>query len=328
MPANLTPQYLEAERRYKQAASTLEKIAALEEMMALIPKHKGTEKLQADLKSRYSKLRSQHETVHGKSGLHRLDTVEPEGAGQVLLIGAPNCGKSSLIASVTHATPEVADYPFTTRAPIPGMMPYENIKIQLVEMPAISEEFWQPRFSGIVRNADMILLLADLSTDEILDQIDVLLRLLAQSKIELGHESLPPDAGGNTIRKTLMLATKTDLDPLGENHAILREYFGDRFEILPISSQNKTNLEVMKVRIYDMLGIIRLYSKAPGKKAEYNDPFVLKKGSTVLDAAAHVHKDFAQKLRFAKIWGSGKHDGILVNREHVLQDGDVIEFHI
>src|SRR5437762_1488373 len=116
MPANLTPQYMDAERRFKEAQSVTDKIAALEEMMATIPKHKGTEKLQADLKKKMSAFRKESEQAK-KGGRRESFVVEREGARQLALAGCPNSGKSQLLRALTHATPEVAEYPYTTRMP-------------------------------------------------------------------------------------------------------------------------------------------------------------------------------------------------------------------
>jgi len=331
MPANLTPQYLEAEKRYKQATTAREKIEALEEMLSTIPKHKGTEKLQADLKTRLSKARQESQKSKGSGGSKRdlLEVVEREGAGQVALLGAANAGKSSLLAAMTKATPEIAEYPYTTHVPLPGMMPYENIKIQLVDLPAITQDFWQPRYSGIIRNADAALLLADLASPDMLDQIETIFHLLRDSKIELASQDTPRDGSTSVIwRKTLLVATKADLDPTEENLSILKEFYGSQFETFPISSRTGQGIEPLKRRIFQILNILRVFSKPPGKKADPNDPFVLKRGSTVLDAAALIHKDFAEKLKFARIWGSEKFEGQMVHRDHVLEDGDIIEFHL
>ncbi len=330
MPANLTPQYMEAERRYKQAVTASEKVAALEEMLATIPKHKGTEKLQADLKTRLSKAREEAQKPKGTGGKRdTLDVVEREGAGQIVLLGAPNTGKSSLLAQVTKATPEIAEYPYTTRAPMPGMMPYENIKIQLVDLPAISQDFWQPRYSGIIRNADAALLLADLSSPDMLDQVEITLQLLRESKIELASQVTPHDGSASIITThTLLIGNKSDLALADEELNILKEFFGGRFEIHSISALTGSGIEALRRRVFEILEIIRIYSKPPGKKVNLNDPFVLRKGSTVVDAAAMIHKDFAENLKFARIWGSEKFEGQMVHRDHLLQDGDVVEFHI
>jgi uncharacterized protein len=329
MPANLTPQYLEAEKRYKQASTTAEKVHAVEEMLAVIPKHKGTEKLQADLKTRLSKLRGDLEKQRKTGGKHDpLCVVDREGAGQVVLAGAPNTGKSSLLAALTHATPEIAVYPYTTRAPQPGMMLFENIKIQLVDMPAISQEFWEPRFSGIFRNSDAVLVLADLSSSEMLEQVESVLAILEASKVRLSSvsvQSLPEDP--IVTKKCLVLGTKSDLDLGKESQGILQELYGNRFTVLLASAITTDGLEELRSRVYRLLGILRIYSKPPGKKPDLSDPFVLKVGSTVLEAAAQIHRDFAQKLKFARIWGSERFEGQMVHRDHVLADGDIVEFH-
>ena len=182
MPANLTPQYMSAEQRFKQASTHEEKITCLEEMLRVIPKHKGTDKLQADLKRRLSKLRQEAQKA---AATHRGYTlsVEVEGAGQIVLVGPPNVGKSTLLGALTKATPEVADYPFTTRRPMPGMMPFENVQLQLVDMPPISHEYMEPWMSQITRNADAMLLVVDLGDPAVLDTVELLSDVLQEWKI-------------------------------------------------------------------------------------------------------------------------------------------------
>jgi uncharacterized protein len=330
MPANLTPQYLEAEKRYKRAATSEEKISLLEEMLALVPKHKGTEKLQADLKSRLSKLRVELHKPRGPGSKRDTEgVIEKEGAGQIVLLGGPNCGKSSLLACLTNATPEIADYAYTTHLPLSGMMPYENIQIQLVDLPPISPVYWEPRFSGIIRHADAALLLADLSSPEMLEQVEAALALLEKSKIRLlGEHTTGPSSEGTVGRKTMLIGTKSDQDLNRESFNILQEFYLATFPMISISSLTGENLTEFKDRLYELLSIIRIYSKPPAKKVDYDAPFVLKKGSTVLDAAAEVHKDFAEKLKFARIWGAKKFQGQMVQKDHILEEGDVVEFHL
>src|SRR5215471_6465645 len=184
MPANLTPQYMEAEKRFKQAVSVEEKVAALEEMMATIPKHKGTEKLQADLKKKMSVLRKEAED-HKKGGKRESFVVEREGARQLALVGAPNSGKSQLLRALTHATPEVAEYPYTTRIPIPGMLLFENVRLQLIDLPPISPEYTESWVPQIIRNADAVLWVLDLSDDDVLDELDETLTLLINAHTDL-----------------------------------------------------------------------------------------------------------------------------------------------
>jgi hypothetical protein len=336
MPANLTPQYLAAEQRFKEAVTVQEKTAALEEMMALIPKHKGTEKMRADLRRRLAKLRNEAEKKHGVSKASAMYSVQREGAGQVVLIGGPNAGKSSLLARLTHATPEIANYPFTTRLPQPGMMSYENIQIQLVDMPPIDPNFYEPWMGSIVRQADMALLIADLATDEMLDEIESVLRLLESSKIQLSRKPEQGAEQGPTVfRHTLLVANKCDGPDANGKLEILVEFFGNRFDIFPTSSVSGEGLEQLRKKAFEDLDLVRIYTKIPGKKADLSSPpFVLKHGSTVLDAARAVHREFVHSLKFAKIWSSEKSkrsvrfEGQMVERTHQLEDGDILELHI
>ena len=336
MPANLTPQYLAAEQRFKEAVTTQEKVEALEEMMAVIPKHKGTEKLQADLRRRLAKLRNEAEKKHGVSKASAMYSVQRDGAGQVILVGGANAGKSSLLAGMTHATPEIGDYPFTTRLPQPGMMPYENIKIQLVDMPPIDPNFYEPWMGSLIRQADLAVVVADLSTDEMLDGLENVLTILSNSKIQLSGSPEPETPEQPAVfRRSILAANKIDAPDAPANLEILREFFGSRFMILPVSAASGEGLEALRQKIFEELDIIRIYTKAPGKKVDLSSaPFVLKHGSTVLDAARAVHREFVHSLKFAKVWSSEKskrsvkYDGQMVERTHRLEDGDILELHI
>ena len=98
--------------------------------------------------------------------------------------------------------------------------------------------------------------------------------------------------------------------------------------MMAVSAEKGTGLEELRRRIYDMLDILRVYTKAPGEKPDFADPIILGTGDTMADAAESVHKDFRARLKYVRVWGSGKRDGIMVKRDHVLEDGDVIELHM
>jgi len=315
MPANLPPQYHEAEKSYRQAKSAQEKIRALETMLAIMPKHKGTDKLRADLRRRMSKLSEELETkfVVGKKGLSYQ--VKREGAGQAVLLGLPNVGKSQLLSAITNATPDVADYPFTTQTPIPGMMGFENIQIQIVDIPPITNQESQPWLVNLLRSADILLILVDLGAEP-LNQVETVLQ-------ELNKLNIEPMA-----KSVLVIGNKGDLDNASENYRRLSAKYDAQFPLITISAKEGTGLEELREGIYQALDVIRVYTKAPGRKADFDEPVVLERGSTVADAAEAVHKDFRDKLKYALVWGSGKFNGQKVKREHTLEDGDIIELHI
>lgn len=322
MPANLTPEYLEAERRYREARTPEEQLAALEEMLATIPKHKGTEHMRADIRRRMSKVRSEAARRKAASRGTTWHHVPREGAGQVVLVGPPNSGKSSLLAALSRATPQVAPYPFTTRTPLPGMVPYEDVQIQLVDLPPIAEETAEPWLFALVRQADAALLVADLSDDDLLAGLEETLDLLGQRRVRLGRRG-----SEEGVLPTLLVAAKADAPDAAVRLDILQEAYGDRFPILATSAEHGMNLDRLRSEMFQLLGVIRVYTKAPGKRPDRSVPFVLPRGATVLDAAAAIHKDFVERLRYARVWGARTFDGQMVPREYVLEDGDVIELH-
>jgi ribosome-interacting GTPase 1 len=325
MPANLTPDYLEAERRFKSARTTEEKVVAIEGMMATIPRHKGTEKMQADLKRRLSKLRAE-QFRRPASRIDIIHRVEKEGAGQVAMVGPPNSGKSLLVRTLTHATPEVADYPFTTRVPLPGMMPYEDVQIQLVDLPPVHPDFPESWLYQIIRNAHAALLVVDLSDPDLLEDLETTLGPVASAKVRLEQAELR--GGQGWIRKrTLLVANKIDASGAPEDLDVLRDLYGNRFPKNPVSAETGEGLEPLRHVVFEVLDVIRVYTKAPGKKLERTAPYILKRGSRLIDLAAQVHQDFIAQLKYARVWREGRFDGQMLNREQLLEDKDVVELH-
>jgi len=314
MPANLPPQYFEAEKRLRLAKNPADKIVVLEEMLAIMPKHKGTDHLRAELRKKIARLT---EAAEKKLATKRASMlIVKEGAAQIVVIGLPNAGKSQLVGSVTNASPTVAEYPFTTQSATPGMMEFENIQIQLIDTPPLGEQsvvWWLPH---MIRRADAILVVVDLA-DAPLTQAEAIFAELADRKIAIGGKV-----------KALIVGNKLDRANARENYLALKNRYQGQLPVIAISAKEGVGLEEMKREIFQMLDIIRVYTKAPGQKPDLTDPIILDRGSRLEDAAAVVHKDFVAKLKYARIWGSGKHDGIMARRDHILQDGDIIELHL
>ena len=329
MPANLPPQYYEAEKRYRDARTNEERLAILKEMWAIMPKHKGTDRLQGDLKAKISELKKEMQkprTAHRRTYSRH---VPRQGAAQVVLIGPPNVGKSQILSRLTKANPQVAPYPFTTQEPQVGMIEFEDIKIQLIDTPPITGDFIQPWLPPIIRSADLLLLVVDLGSNEILEEIDGVIRRLEESRIKLVSEE-PKEVGlfGDAYKKTIILGNKSDLEEAEGYLEALKDLYADKFPIISISGKDSGDWVRLKKEIYQALNIIRVYTKEPGKPADLKDPIVLKKGSIVFDAAKAIHKDFAHNLRYVRMWGSSKFEGQQVDRDHPLQDGDIVEFHV
>ncbi len=312
MPANLTADYLAAEQAYKQAETQAEKIAALEQMLATLPKHKGTEKMQAEIRRKLSQARKESQK---KGGAHTAPAylVKREGAGQVVLIGPPNSGKSLLVSRLTHAHAEVADYPFTTRMPLPGMMQFEDVQIQLVDTPAMSAEYMETWMAQVIRAAQGAVLLVDPNDADVLGQIDFILQ-----KLE----------GWRLPRPKLLVGNKIDQRGAEENFTAVAELYRDRMPGVAVSAASGLGLDGFARAIFQALDVVRFYSKPPGKKPDLDAPYVIRRGATVQEAAAQVHRDFAEHLKYARLFRKSKDQGgLMVERSHVVEDQDVLEFH-
>ncbi|MBI4304507.1 MAG: TGS domain-containing protein [Chloroflexi bacterium] len=328
MPANLPPQYFEAEKAYKAASTPEQKIEALEAMLAIMPHHKGTDKLRAELRARIARYSSeaQRRPSTGKRG--NIYDIKKEGAGQVVVVGLPNSGKSQLVSALSGATLEISDYPFTTKSPTPAMMRFQNVQIELVDLPPVTDREARPWLPRLLKNADAMLIVVDLSNDP-LGQMEIVLRELQEMKVRpLGNSVMPETAIGVVQKKASIIANKADVPGAGDNYQKLNSAYGDDFSVIAISAREGKNLDAAKSGIFEVLEVIRVYTRPPGKKPDFDGPTVLKKGSAIGDFAGSIHKDFRVKLRYAQVWGSGKFEGQRVGKDHVLADGDVVELHV
>jgi hypothetical protein len=330
MPANLTPQYLKAEEAYRRAQTPDEELHCLQEMLREIPKHKGTDRLQAELKQKISKVRKELDShkAAGKKG-HGI-RIPRQGAGRVVIVGGPNAGKSQLLAALTRATPEVAPYPFTTREPQPGMLPWEDIMIQLIDTPAITADMLEPYHQGLIRGADLVLLMADLGDDDGIEQLQGVIDRLNQTKTRLGRESrLDEDDLGLSYTQTFLVLNKVDAADAATRADLLHELCELDFPEFSISALHGTGLESLKEAIHQALDVVRVYTKEPNKKeADMDRPYTIRRGGTLAEVAALIHKDFAEHLKFARVWGSQVHPGTTVKGDYVVHDKDVIELHV
>lgn len=328
MPANLPPEYYEAEKVLRAAKTNEEKVRALEEMVRVTPHHKGTDKLLGKLRQRIKKLKEQTEKKAGGTRRGFLYGVTREGAAQVMLVGLPNSGKSALLDSLTNAGPQVAPWPFTTRFPQPGMMTFENIQIQLVDLPPMGDEASVSWLPNVLFGSDGYCIVLD-AADEPALAFQMVQEELARWKIALrARGDLSPPGEGWRKKHTLLAVTKVDAPGGGEGYSELESSLGNSYHIVPFSAHDKELQEGFRRALFETLAIMRIYTRAPGKKPDLGSPFILDVGSTILDAAAAVHKDFASGLKFARVWGSGKFEGQQVQRDYVLHDGDIIELRI
>ena len=330
MAVNLTPQYHRAQEEYRRAQTLEDELRWLEVMWKELPKHKASEKVQSDLKQKISRAKADLETQRTKKAAPVGVSIPRQGAGTAILIGGPNAGKSRLLAAVTRATPEVAPYPFTTRTPLPGMMPWEDVMVQLLDTPPITADMCEPYMLNLIRGADVAVLLVDLGDDDGIEQVQAVLHRLQPGKTRLARDTkLDEDDVGIAYTRTLLVPNKLDLPDAPTRLELLHELCPLDFDEFPISAETGVGLDALKTAIYQSLDVIRVYSKLPrAKTADFERPFTLPRGSTVIDLAEAIHRDFVEGFKFAKVWGTGVHDGTQVRGDHVLHDRDIVEVHV
>ena len=344
MPANLSPEYKKAEQAFREAADERERLLRLREMLRTIPKHKGTEHLQADIKSRIKQLTEALASPRkGAARTGPVHTLRPEGAAQVALLGPPNAGKSSLHVKLTGSRADVGPYPYTTHEPLPGMLPCQDVYFQLVDLPPISADYMESWFVNALQPADAALLVADIAAPDCVDQLQAVRLRLEERRISLIEDWPGLDGAAATaydpehdpeydpfrIRlPTLLVVNKIDQAPDPEEVAVLQELLDVRYPAVATSTVTGQGLDRIGPRLFRGLEIVRVYTKSPGKPPELDRPFTVRRGATVLDVARLVHKDFAGSLKYARAWGAGVYDGQQIGPDHRLADADVVELHM
>ncbi|HEY7642589.1 MAG TPA: GTPase [Steroidobacteraceae bacterium] len=338
MPANLSPEYKAAQAALRQARDPGERLHCLREMLRVIPKHKGTDHLQADIKRRIHELVEELERPRkgGARGGPAL-VIRPEGAAQIALLGPPNAGKSTLHARLTGSNAHAAAYPFTTQFPEPGMMPHEDVHFQLVDLPAVSPEHPTPWLASTLQTADACLLVVDLSDPDCVGEIEMVHDMMRERGVTLAEHWDAPQAVSDDAADddpfalslhTLLLANKSDVVAAAEAELrTLVELVGLHYPALAVSAINGHGLGALGAWLFEHLGVVRVYTKAPGKSADRSRPYTLRRGQTVADVARRIHKDLARSLKHARVWGKSGFEGQQVGPGHVVADGDIVELH-
>jgi len=359
MPTNVTPEYKKAKEAFQKARDPAERLSWLKEMLRLLPKHKGTEHLQAEIKKRIKELTEELKAPKkGGARTGPVVAVRPEGAAQVALLGPPNSGKSALHAKLTGSHAEVGPYEYTTTVPLPGMLPFEDIYFQLVDLPPVSVEFMEPWMPNALQPARAALLVVDLSSPGCVENVTAIIKKLDAKRVTLtGRWGNPIDEAlldlrpakeetegvrrsgddeeereiEETFRKelpTLLVANKCDLGKDVEEVKLLEELAGVDFPALCVSALTGEGLERIGPILFQGLGVVRVYTKVPGKKPDMDRPYTFFSGDTIHDVAMVVHREIASSLKYARIWGSGRFEGQQVGRDYQVRDGDVVELHV
>jgi len=315
MVVNLPPQYHEKEKELKKAKTPEEKISILEEMLSIMPKHKSSEKLQALLKSKISKYRKIMEKNPSTAKKSKVPQIPREGAAQVVICGPTNSGKSTLLTVLTKAKPEIADYPFTTVLPVPGMLQYQDIKIQMIEVPPLASDFTDNWVGDFIRRADLRLFLFDLSSDNLIEEVENAMSVLEKFKVK-------EEGKFNFFYKILWIGNKIDIPSYREIKEVFVELYRDK-----IPQLGKINTEKLPELIFNHLEIIRVYTKIPGKPPDLENPYTIKKSTQLVELAEIIHKDMVKNFKYARLWRKGEEKPLIIGRDHILQDRDIVEIH-
>ena len=311
MPTNVPPQYREAEDRFREAKSPQAKMDALQEMLAVMPKHKGTDHLKAQLRARMSKLTAE---LEGPSRGLRGGRPEPfslpkEGAGRATLVGLANAGKSLLLSNATGAQTKVGAYALSTQEPVQGMLRYKDIHIQLVDTPPVSNPDTQGRLYGLLRNSDVFVVVVDLSLDPVSQTREVFSELERWGFHLLGPEQSPDGDTPWLTKPTILVGNKADQQGALDGFQDVETAFGDDYPVVMASAEERVGLEELGEEIFRALRIIRVYTKSQREKLEEFErtrPVVLAVGSTVAEVAKELHKDLARGFKYAVLWGQGR----------------------
>jgi ribosome-interacting GTPase 1 len=334
VPTNVPPQYREAEERFRQAETVQVKIATLQEMISIMPKHKGTDHLKGQLRGRLSRLMAELDGPSRGPGGGRTEpfSMPKEGAGRATLVGPTNAGKSLLLGKATGAKTRVGGYALTTQEPVNGMLPYKDIYIQLVDTPPISNPRVQGQLYGLLRNTDVFVVTVDLTMDAVAQVREVFSQLEQWDFRLLASDEEPGQESPWLAKPTILLGNKADVDGALDQFQELEREFGSRYTVVMASAEEGVGLDELGHEIFEALKVIRVYTKSPRQKLEEferRDPVVLAIGSTIAEAAEQVHKDFGRTLKYAVLWGqSGKFEAQRVGRGHELTDEDIVELHI
>jgi uncharacterized protein len=327
MPANLTPQYQRAELQFRRAQSTAERLAAVELMLQLIPKHKGSEKLQAELKTRLKMLRSELAAEKlAPKGAGKSYRITRQGAATLVVLGPPNVGKSRLLQVLTQATPEVADYPFTTREPSPGMCEHAGLSIQLIDTPPMAEAALEPALFNLIRASDGVILMGHGRSAQTPSELQRVIEQLHLRHTRLGQQTgFDPEHFGVVELRTLLLLTHAPVVDDVARWSAEQQRLRGCLEVLCVDLAQPATLGPLREALVRLADVIRVFTKPPGQPVDHQHPLTFPRGSSVAEVAEAIHHDLAARVKTARLWPAGVATPRTVGREHLVADGDIVE---
>ncbi|MBU1136053.1 MAG: GTPase [Nanoarchaeota archaeon] len=299
---NQSPEYQKAEADFLTAKSNEEKVNALEIMIKECPKHKSSEKMLANLKTRYKKLKEKLEKdKKQKKGTSSKKGIKKEGI-QIILAGLTNSGKSSLISKLTNASPQIAEYEFTTKQETIGTLDYKGLKFQIIDVPAVNYESFD---QGLSNTCDILLIIITAIKD-----IEIVLPYLEKS-----------------CKKRIIVFNKSDLLNSEEKRKIKETLKSKKYNFCMISCKNNEGLDELKEKLLENSGVMRIYTKEPKKQISEN-PIIMKQESSIKELSKKIFHS-SIKIKEIKITGpSSKFPNQKVSLKHILKDKDIVEFKV
>jgi small GTP-binding protein len=302
MATNPGYEFTIAEKHYDEAQTDEDKLLALEEMIRTMPGHKSAEALRANLKTRYKKLKEEISSKKKRAKGAKAKFSIKKAEMQAVLVGLTNSGKSSILKSLTNASPQIASYGFTTQIPEVGILNYETCPIQIIDLPAIGADSFE---TGIINTSDTALIVV-----EKIHEIPEVEKVLEKFK-----------------GKRIVIFNKIDLYDQNTRRKIQETLRSKKYNFVLFSSKTLENIDELKEKIFKSFSKIRVYTKSPTQQSPDHDPVIMAPDSTIEAIAKMIFRGNLNIIKRTRIWGpSSKFGGQEIGLKHILKDKDIVEF--